>query len=459
MSTSTRPYIPRGFDTTRKENLEEKKRRKERRVLECFDPFLENRYRVEKIIGEGAYGVVAKATDVRTGEKVAVKRVRAVLERPAVTNRALREAKFLRLLSAHENIATVKDVFFSGDREHFKDIYIVLELMPVDLGRLLRSRSVLHAHHIKFFMFQIFRGVHCMHASRVFHRDLNPRNILVNNDSQIRICDFGLARAAFQSDDNLDFWTDYIVTRWYRAPELILACSAKYSTAIDMWSVGCIFAEMLSRGRPLFCGRNAAEQFQHIVRVTGRPTNDVINRVAGSPQARKILMELPPVQRMPLSDLFPHADPDTISLLQRLFEFEPERRISAMEALASPYFAEYRPIDLGVNVGPLPENEFSFEKGRLNKMQWRYEFLKEISLYHPDQREELLSPLRGDGHANAPERFGSAMSNVNRDVPMKDQSLPQAYFVRYQAMPSANLNFKSVTIGDQDMRDLEDKQM
>lgn len=352
-------------------------------------PVQASRYRVEKVIGEGAYGVVVQAVDTQTGQKVAVKRIKRVLDSPAMATRILRELKFLRLLNVHQNIVSVKDVLIPSERDVFNDVFVVMELMPADLGRLLRSRTVLVEKHIKFFMYQLLSGVNFLHAAHVFHRDLNPNNILVNSDCQLRICDFGLARVAFQRGDDYVFWTDYVATRWYRAPELILAHSTKYSTAIDMWSVGCIFAEMLGRGRPLFPGRNAREQFALILNVTGKPSREVIERT-GDSRLAEYMDAMPNVPPTSLSVIYETASSGAIELLGQLLSFDPNERITAADALALPYFDDFRTVGCGVTTTPLDEEQFKFEKTRLTTEEMRREFLLEILEYHPEARDQLL---------------------------------------------------------------------
>ncbi|PXF44943.1 Mitogen-activated protein kinase 14 [Gracilariopsis chorda] len=348
-----------------------------------------SRYIVDKVVGEGAYGVVVAAYDSVKRERVAVKRIKSVLDSSGMATRILRELKFLRFLHTHDNIISVKDVLIPGHRDSFNDVFVVFELMPTDLGRLLRSKTKLNAEHVKCFMFQLLRAVNFLHSARVFHRDLNPSNILVDSNCQLRVCDFGLARAAFQRDEEILFWTDYVATRWYRAPELILAHSTKYSTAIDMWSVGCIFAEMLGRGKPLFPGLNAQHQFELILNVTGKPSQAVIDRI-GDQRLAQALERLPSKPPASLAAIYKDADAGAIYLLQRLLAFDPEERITASEALSLPYFNEFKFLGWGATTQPLDEREFAFERVRLSAEEMRLEFIKEILEYHPEAREELL---------------------------------------------------------------------
>lgn len=363
--------------------------RREALLTEFFAPPVQSsRYHVDKVIGEGAYGVVVAAKDLTTGHRVAVKRIKHVLDSAGMATRILRELKFLRFLHKHENIISLKDVLLPCHRDRFNDVFLVLELMPTDLGRLLRSRTVLSPQHVTFFMFQLLRAVNFMHSANVFHRDLNPNNILVNSDCQLRVCDFGLARAAFQQGEDNLFWTDYVATRWYRAPELVLRQTCNYSTAIDMWSVGCIFAEMLGRGRPLFPGQNRDQQFLLILNVTGKPPRDVMERLA-DPHMAQYVNSLPNRQPTSLAALYRDADPQAIDLLYRLLAFDPAVRITAAEALALPYFDDHRSLGLGATTEPLDAREFAFERTRLSAPEMRNEFLKEIMAHHPSAMAEM----------------------------------------------------------------------
>lgn len=403
--------MPSTAEMVRARDIEAKRRRKAQLLQNFYSSSSVNaaRYRVDKVIGQGAYGVVVAATDTLTGERVAVKRIMRVLDSSGMATRILRELKFLRFLHRHENIVSVRDVLIPGQRDRFNDVFVVFEIMPTDLGRLLRSRTQLTEEHHRFMLFQLLRGVHFLHTARVFHRDLNPNNILVNTDCVIRICDFGLARAAFQRDDDSVFWTDYVATRWYRAPELILAHCAKYSTAIDMWSLGCIFAEMLSGGRPLFPGSNACEQFNLIVRVTGRPAAHTLAKIEMPDTFARSLHALPVAPHTPLSQLYPHASAGALHLLSRLLAFDPDERITAAQALELPYFVDYRKHGLGQTCEPLEEREFAFERQRLPPASMRAELLREIAEYHPEVRHELLNGGVHYADVSPADRFAAEM--------------------------------------------------
>eukprot|EP00177_Eucheuma_denticulatum_P001844 GFKZ01003292.1.p1 GENE.GFKZ01003292.1~~GFKZ01003292.1.p1 ORF type:complete len:477 (-),score=58.39 GFKZ01003292.1:1091-2521(-) len=439
----------------------DRRARRDALLRDFFTPSVHSsRYIVEKVIGEGAYGVVIAANDRMTGQRVAVKRIKRVLDSAGMATRILRELKFLRFLHAHENIIAVRDVLIPGDRDKFNDVFVVFELMPTDLGRLIRSKTILTEQHIKFFMFQLLRGVNFLHSARVFHRDLNPNNILVNSDCQLRICDFGLARAAFQRGDDHVFWTDYVATRWYRAPELILAHSTKYSTAIDMWSVGCIFAEMLGRGRPLFPGANARDQFRLILNVTGKPSPDVIARL-GDRRLAEYIDSLPNVPPTSLSTLYRNASPGGINLLQRLLAFDPDQRITAGQALSLPYFEDFKSLGLGLTTHPLDEREFAFERVRMSADEMRTEFIKEIVAHHPEAKDVLLGGLaaragggiRFMGPSQA-EQFRRDMDNKETHSRSKSRTLSTDHFAAInpeQEPHPETLDYKSSTMGEAEL--------
>lgn len=413
---------------------EERRRLLDKLKSEFFlPPLREHQYRLEQVIGEGSYGVVCSAVNTVTGEKVAVKRIMHVFEEAPEALRTLRELKLLRLLKNHENIITIRDVLLPSDRDRFDDIFVVLELMPTDLTRVLRSRIELTGEHIRWLIFQLIRGIYYIHTSRVFHRDLKPSNILINAQCDLRIVDFGLSRAALDyQEPDLVFWTDYVATRWYRAPELMMAGTSNYTTAIDMWSIGCIFAEMLNNGRALFPGHNPEDQLQLIVSICGSPSPDAIASVKDA-RARAHLARMPRHPRRPLKELFPHSDPMAIDLLEKILEFNPVKRITAEEALQHPYLR----MDTVTKGTPINMSEFEFERKKLSIAELRRLFLEEILQYHPDKRNEYLSssdqPVLRYTPLDQAARFREAMfANQNGiEPPRAWESMPNQRLTHY----------------------------
>jgi mitogen-activated protein kinase 1/3 len=210
------------------------------------------RYEYIKVIGQGAYGVVCSAMDKLKNRKVAIKKVPNAFADLIDAKRIVREIKLLNFYN-HENIVALLDVLKPESRTGFDDIYFVTDLMETDLHRVIYSQQDLTDDHVQYFMYQMLRGVLFIHSSSVIHRDLKPSNLLLNKNCDLKICDFGLARALVAGNPE-GILTEYVVTRWYRAPEVILNAS-NYTKELDIWSVGCIMAELLGR-TPLFPGNS-----------------------------------------------------------------------------------------------------------------------------------------------------------------------------------------------------------
>ncbi|XP_017981724.1 PREDICTED: mitogen-activated protein kinase homolog MMK2 isoform X2 [Theobroma cacao] len=208
-------------------------------------------------VGRGAYGIVCAAMNSETREEVAIKKIGNAFDNRIDAKRTLREIKLLRHMD-HENVIAMKDIIRPPQRENFNDVYIVYELMDTDLHQIIRSNQALTNDHCRYFLYQVLRGLKYVHSANVLHRDLKPSNLLLNANCDLKIGDFGLARTTSETD----FMTEYVVTRWYRAPELLLNCS-EYTAAIDIWSVGCILGEIMTR-QPLFPGRDYVHQLRLI---------------------------------------------------------------------------------------------------------------------------------------------------------------------------------------------------
>ncbi|KAK4526771.1 hypothetical protein GAYE_SCF27MG4688 [Galdieria yellowstonensis] len=354
-------------------------------------PLMQHRYTLEKCIGEGAYGVVCAARDNQTGQRVAIKRVLKVFEDVSEAVRILRELKFLRLLDGHPNVCKLVDVLVPSNKDNFDDVFLVMELMPTDLKRVLtKMPDELSDDHIRWIMYQVFCALNYIHSAKVLHRDLKPNNILINSDCDLRLCDFGLARAEFDSE-NIVNWTGYVETRWYRAPEIILTNYTRYSTSIDIWSAGCILGEMLNRGVPLFRGTNSPNQLEVIVKLLGKPGPEAISQIR-SDRARALLMQMPARTIPKLEEVFPRAHPEALSLLKRLLEFDPRKRPSAAQVLDDPYFAKFRDRNKEFTCKKVCDaSEFEFERRRLSAADMRVLFWKEILLYHPELARSQVS--------------------------------------------------------------------
>ncbi|KAJ1668569.1 MAPK protein hog1 [Coemansia sp. RSA 1813] len=284
------------------------------------------RYTDLQPVGMGAFGLVCSARDQLTGQAVAVKKIMRPFSSSVLAKRTYRELKLLKHLR-HENIISMSDIFISP----LEDIYFVTELLGTDLHRLRQSRP-LERQFIQYFLYQILRGLKYVHSAGVIHRDLKPSNIVINENCDLKICDFGLARV---QDPQM---TGYVSTRYYRAPEIMLTWQ-RYDVAVDIWSAGCILAEMFE-GTPLFPGNDHVHQFSIITELLGTPPDDVIQTI-GSENTLRFVQSLPRREPVPFRTRFPNIDPLAVDLLEKMLVFDPRRRITAAEALAHPYLETY----------------------------------------------------------------------------------------------------------------------
>lgn len=287
-------------------------------------------------MGAGAYGVVIAAADEISGETVAIKLVTRVFEKVQLAKRALREITLLRHFN-HENITGLIDV--DAITPDFNEVYLFMEPMEADLHQIIKSGQSLTNEHVQYFLYQILRGMKYIHSASVIHRDLKPGNLLVNADCELKICDFGLSRG-FDSvpDDNASRLTEYVATRWYRAPEIMLAFR-RYNTAIDVWSIGCILAELLM-GKPIFKGKDYVDQLNKILDVLGSPEERIIKKI-GSDKAQAYVRSLPFKRTVPFRRLMPNADPQALDLLGKILTFDPTERVTVLEALEHPWLSSY----------------------------------------------------------------------------------------------------------------------
>jgi len=289
------------------------------------------RYQKLEKIGEGTYGVVYKAKDRVTGEIIALKKIRLEAEDEGIPSTAIREISLLKELQ-HPNIVRLYDVVHTE-----RKLTLVFEYLDQDLKKYLDvCEGGLEASITMSFLYQLLRGVAYCHHHRVLHRDLKPQNLLINREGELKLADFGLARAF---GIPVRSYTHEVVTLWYRAPDVLMG-SRKYSTPVDVWSIGCIFAEM-ANGRPLFAGTSDTDQLDRIFRHLGTPSTEDYPSIAELPDYKHDF----PIYDKPhdYGGLSPSLDQTGVDLLIAMLQFDPAKRVSAADAMNHPYFANLSP--------------------------------------------------------------------------------------------------------------------
>ncbi|KAL1435970.1 hypothetical protein MTO96_010732 [Rhipicephalus appendiculatus] len=288
-----------------------------------------NNYVIMEKIGEGTYGVVYKAKCKVTDKIVAMKKIRVEGEEEGVPATTLREVTLLRELT-HENIVRLVDVVMTAS----KAIHLVFEYMTMDLRKHLDTQpdnKTLDAAVVKKYLRQIVDAILFCHRRRVLHRDLKPANLLIDDNGDIKVADFGLCRAFTLP---VRVFTHEVVTLWYRAPEILMGAS-RYSTPVDVWSIGCIFFELLT-SKVLFRGDSEIDQLFRIFRVLGTPTVDTWPEVTQLPNFKP---SFPKWKKNIVAELLPEADSEAVDLLLKMLIYSPRERISAKGAAAHPYLA------------------------------------------------------------------------------------------------------------------------
>ena len=390
------------------------------------EPAGAGRYAVRDLLGKGQFGTVVRARSCDCSPRdVAIKRVDHVFANPGDAVRTIRELRFLREFSGHPNIVRLKDVLVPSQPTAFDTVYFVTSLMTTDLRQMISSKTTLEDKQLRWLMYQLLRGLSHIHGANVVHRDIKPANIVVDKHCNLKLCDFGLARAIFPEHKQASDapFTDYVATRWYRAPELLCAKpqwqsaagdSRSYTTQIDLWAAGAVLGEMLLR-RPLFRGASTYGQLELIVSYTGTPADEVIARVPNT-AAREFLRQ----RQRPSADsasMFPSLAEDGQSVLRGLLTFEPSKRIDAASSLLSPFFSSIREtIDERLIPSPpqLRPQDFAWEDESLPTAELRRALYEEIEDYHLQAgMREPESPSRPE--AQPPRRSPMLTATSSRE--------------------------------------------
>ena len=303
------------------------------------------RFHLQKKIGQGAYGVVFKAIDKKTKETIALKKLFGAFRDDTDSQRTFREVMLLQELNGHDNIIRLLNVIRA---ENDLDLYLIFDYMESDLFNVIRA-GILQEIHKKFIIYQTLKALKFIHSADIIHRDLKPSNIFINSDSHVKLGDFGLARTLNSGRGGFGgIITDYVATRWYRAPEMLLG-SINYGKPIDMWSVGCILYELIV-GRPLFPGKSTIDMRNMVFEVTGFPDAreyEVVKDEYEIPIDYESLIQDRVKKKRNIKSLISghKYDPNALDLLTKLLQFNPNKRLTAEQALEHPYVSDFHNVN------------------------------------------------------------------------------------------------------------------
>jgi serine/threonine protein kinase len=284
-----------------------------------------DKYEKLQKIGEGTYGVVYKARNRETGQFIALKKIRLENEDEGIPSTAIREISILKEM-IHPTIVSLLDVV-----NHDNKLYLVFEFLDQDLKKYMDSVSSVSAALVQSYIKQLLQGLTYCHQRRIVHRDLKPQNLLIDKKGSLKIADFGLARAFCVP---VRQYTHEVVTLWYRAPEILLG-SPTYSIPVDIWSAGCIFAELLTK-KPLFPGDSEIDQLFKIFRQMGTPTEEMWHGCTSLPDYKP---SFPQWKKLEFEKVFENIPALSIDLMEKMLTYEPSQRITARGALNHPYFS------------------------------------------------------------------------------------------------------------------------
>ena len=369
-------------------------------------PFtLESRFTPVLLLGQGTYGLVCAAQVAGEAEQVAVKKITGVFNESnniIEAKRTLREMILLRHIQ-HDNVCGLRYIMLPPP-EH--DVYLVSEKMDSDMQKIIQSEQPITDDHCRYFIYQMLRGLKYLHSASIAHRDLKPSNVLLNANCDLKITDFGLARAI--EEDESSKMTQYVVTRWYRAPEILLLVR-RYTTAVDLWSVGCILAELLRR-QPLFPGRSYLHQLQLVIAQVGTPSAEALEDV--DPKLAQVIGSMPRKPPRPLQPTFPEATAEALDLLAQLLQFSPSRRVTAEQALSHPYLAALHDED------DEPSHAEPFDGHDLEQRELDWPTVKELvrkeaQRYRQAAAPDADEPVAASGEAAGAPGVGSKRAREN----------------------------------------------
>lgn len=290
---------------------------------------VDDRYEFIKALTPKYYGPLAMAFDKVIGKKVSIEKTKNFTSDFYTAKRILRRIRLLHFLD-HENIIQIHNIEIFP-QSNFIDLYIITENLDTDLYQVLRSSQNLSNEHYQYFMYQALKSLYNLHSADIIHGVIKPEDLLLNENCDLKLSNLDTAQKVGFIEDI----EDYVSNRWYRAPELILSRSS-YNEKIDIWSLGCIFAEMIGR-KPLFPGVNYQDQIKKMVSIIGTPTAKSLEFIE-NPAGIRFIKELPIQEKKEWRMLFPNATNEAYDLLEKMLVFDPRERATVQECLRSQYF-------------------------------------------------------------------------------------------------------------------------
>ncbi|XP_072303543.1 mitogen-activated protein kinase 15 [Eucyclogobius newberryi] len=427
---------------------------------------ISQKYEIKKRLGKGAYGIVWKAVDRQTSEVVAVKKIFDAFRNRTDAQRTFREILFLQEFGDHPNIIKLLNVIRAHND---KDIYLIFEYMDTDLHAVIKKGTLLKDIHKRYVMYQLLKAIKYLHSGNVIHRDQKPSNVLLDTDCIVKLCDFGLARShsQIQEDSGNPALTEYVATRWYRAPEILLG-STRYTKGVDMWSLGCILGEMLL-GKALFPGTSTMNQIEKIMSAIPHPTAEDILAIK-SEYGSSVIQQMLLKPQVPLEDLLqPSVPADALDLLKGLLVFNPDKRLTAEQALEHPYVTKFHNPDREPSLNYdviLPVDD----DVRLSVVQYRnklYEMILEqrnnqgmLKLVHPKSESKVSDSCKPNGkidkklgetsdyeaHKETKETDKNPNLAVSKPGPMSVSNEPEAERINQPLSPAVGkLTYNPIT--------------
>ena len=293
-----------------------------------------SRFDIRNKLGKGAYGVVWKGVDRMSQSTVAVKKCFDAFRNATDAQRTYREVMYLQALAGHENIVQLLHVIRS---ERDQDLYLTFECMETDLQVVIRA-NILQEVHQKYIVYQMLKALKYIHSAGLIHRDIKPSNVLLNSKCDAKLCDFGLVCSVAEVGNSKRLLTDYVATRWYRSPEVLVG-STQYSQAIDMWAVGCVVGEMISTS-PIFQGANTMNQIGKIFELHGAPTKEDIEALK-APNAKTMIESISFSSQRSLADICSGASLEALDFMHQTLQISPLKRCTAEEGLKHPYVKDF----------------------------------------------------------------------------------------------------------------------